>query len=216
MAKKKAAKKDRVLKLKFRDENPLRWPDGSQRTLLGQQEPRNSWKKSIKEYQKMILDRLDILGITEVVFSFNLSPSDRQDPGVAVYFAKARKEDFSWQAALGITVPNPTRKDIEDAFRAKAKIYHDDMPTRDAKLYAQMDEHRRRALLWVNGEYEKEGEYVLSVDRCTETRWNMRAVLELVKAAAVFEEYGNPGTLERTFRGFRTALPAKASSIEEK
>jgi hypothetical protein len=35
-----------------------------------------------------------------------------RDVGVAVYFSRQLKEDFSWQDALGITDPYPTEEQI--------------------------------------------------------------------------------------------------------
>jgi hypothetical protein len=217
--KKKGKKEPKVLSIRATDQNPLRWPDGQERTLIDRQTARNAWKKSFAEYRQKILERLDIFGVSEVLFSYNLAPSDRQDPGVAMYFSKPRKEDYSWQAALGIDKPMPTKEEIEDAFKAKALKHHPDEVGRgsggDIKLWYVLKEHKDRAIAWVTGNYTREGEYAIAVDRCKEPRWNLRAIWEILKAVAVMDEFGNPGTLERTFRGFKTALPAKASTSKE-
>jgi hypothetical protein len=217
--KKKPTKQEKELKIKASVQNPLRWPEGQERTLISQQTSRNAWKKSFAEYRHKILERLEIFGVSEVVFSYNLAPSDRQDPGVAMYFAKPRKEDYTWQAALGIDKPMPTKEEIEIAFKSKALKHHPDEVGRgsggDVKLWYMFKEHKDRAIAWVTGSYVNEGEYAIAVDRCKETQWNLRAIWEILKAVAVMDEFGNPGTLERTFRGFKTALPAKASTAKE-
>jgi hypothetical protein len=44
-----------------------------------------------------------------------------RDVGVAVYFSRKLKEDFSWQDALGITIPAPTEEQVQDAFKRLAR-----------------------------------------------------------------------------------------------
>lgn len=197
----------------IKDETPLRWPYGQERTLIDRRASRNAWKKSFRQYEERLTLQLQKLGIQEALVSYNPSPSDRRDPGVALYFAKPEKEDYSWQAALGIDSPNPTEQEINDAFKLKAKKHHPDMVAGgsggDVKLYQMLDDHKRRALAWVRGTVAHD--FCIAVDRCTEARWNLEAIRRILMATAVMDEYGNPGTLDRTFRGFKVALPAHAS-----
>jgi hypothetical protein len=202
--------------VKLTEEVPLKWPHGQEHTLLDRREYRNAWKKTFLQYRQRLADQLAKLGVEEAMISYNPSPSDRKDPGVALYFAKPEAEDYSWQMALGIDKSDPTEKEINDAFKAKSKMHHPDMVAAgsggDVKLYQILDDHKRRALAWVRGTVAHD--FCIAVDRCVEPRWNLEAIRRILIAVSTMEEYGNPGTLDRTFRGFKTALPAHAS--EEK
>jgi hypothetical protein len=201
------------LKLEIKDETPLKWPYGQERTLIDQRKSRNQWRKTFLQYRERLEKQLAKLGIEEAMLSYNRSPSDRKDPGVALYLALPEKEDYSWQAALGINNPTPTAAEINDAFKSLAKKHHPDAVASgsggDVKLWPILEAHKRRALAWIEGKTSHD--FCIAVDRCTEVRWNVEAVRRLLMAVSVMDEYGNPGTLERTFRGFKTALPAQAS-----
>ncbi len=202
-------------KISLKEVTPLKWPDGQERTLLDRRMTRNGWKKTLRQYTDRLALQLDKLGIQSAEIAYNLAPSDRADPGVALYFAQPKTEDHSWQVGLGIDKPMPTEEEINAAFRAKAMIHHPDRLKQtggDLQLYYRYDEYRKKALAWVNNVVERE--YVIAVDRCTETRWNVEAIRRIIIAAATMDEYGNPGTLERTFRGFKVALPAGPNSEE--
>jgi hypothetical protein len=211
------AKKEQV-KIRMSEQSPLRWADGQERTLIDRRVAKNGWKKTFRQYLDRLAQQLEKLKIEEATVSFNAAPMDRQDPGVALYFSKPRKDDYSWQVALGIDSPMPTLDQINSAFKQKAMIHHPDRVAAgsggDPKLYSQFDEHRKKAVAWVKGT-QGEREYVIAVDRCTEPRWNLEAIRRILMAVAVMDEYGNPGTLERTFKGFRVALPAHASTEEK-
>lgn len=201
------------LKIQMKESTPLRWPIGQERTLLDRRMMKNGWKQSLRQYADRLAAQLDKLGIESAELTFNPAPSDRTDPGVSLYFAQPQSADYSWQVGLGIDKPMPTQKDIDDAFKAKAMIHHPDRVKEtggDIKLYYRYDEYRKKAIAWINGVVERE--YVIAVDRCAETRWNVEAIRRIVIAAGTMDEYGNPGTLERTFKGFKVALPAAASS----
>ena len=76
-------------------------------------------------------------------------------------------------------------------------------------MWIVYSDHKRRALASIKGEVSHD--FCIGVDRCKEPRWNLEALRRILMATAVMDEYGNPGTLERTFRGFRVALPQYAS-----
>jgi hypothetical protein len=212
-----ATKKQEETKVRMNEQSPLRWPDGQERTLIDRRRSKNGWKKTFRQYTERLTQQLQKLGMAEATISFNQSPMDRQDPGVALYFSAPQREDYSWQAALGIDSPMPTEEQIEKAFKAKAMKHHPDMVKQsggDVKLWYLYDEHKKKALAWVKGTYKADREYVIACDRCTEPRWNLEAIRKILIAAATMDEYGNPGTLERTFKGFRVALPAHASTEE--
>lgn len=203
------------LKIHVSEQSPLKWPDGQERTLIDRRQPRNAWKKTFRQYAERLGLQLQKLGVVEATISFNGAPNDRIDPGVALYFAKPKKQDSSWQVALGIDNPMPTIEQINDAFKAKALKHHPDSDSvrrghGDPKLWYQFDQHRRDAIAFVSGKAVTE--YAIAVDRCTEPRWNLEAIRRILIAVSTMDEYGNPGTLERTFRGFKVALPAHASS----
>jgi len=199
--------------VRMREEKPLRWPHGQQRTLIDRREPRNAWKKTFNQYRERLSGQLQKLGVREALLSY--SDSAARDPGVALYFAMPEEQDSSWQVALGIDNPNPTEDEINAAFRLKAKKHHTDEIARgsggDEKLFLALSEHKRRALAYVRGEVEEE--YCIGVDRCTEARWNLEAIRRILIASATMDEYGNPGTLKRTFRGFKVALPAHETEV---
>lgn len=199
------------------EELPLKWPDGQERTLIDRRKPRAPWKKTFRQYAERMAIQLGKLGIEQAVISFNPAPLDRQDPGVTIYFSRPMKEDYSWQVALGLDTPMPTLEQIKNAFNKKARIHHPDSDSvrqgqGDVKLFYQYDEHRKKAIEWVTGKHNLKHEYAIACDRCTEPRWNLEAIRRILMAVTVMDEFGNPGTLERTFRGFKTALPAHASS----
>jgi hypothetical protein len=201
--------------IRVSEQSPLKWPHGQERTLLDRRMAKNGWKKTFRQQVERLTKQLEKLGIVEAELTFNPAPADRTDPGVALAFAQPKKQDYSWQVGLGIDNPMPTERQINDAFRAKAMIHHPDKVKEaggDVKLYYRYDEYRKQALAWISGKVERE--YAIAVDRCTEPRWNVEAIRRILIAAATMDEYGNPGTLERTFRGFKVALPAHASSEE--
>lgn len=191
-------------------QNPLRWPDGWPRTRIQDRKSSGGWKKSFSFYQDAIVKELGRMGAADVLISFNLSPSDRQDCGVAVYFSKTMTEDYTWQEALGLNSPAPTVDEINSAYRNLAKRVHPDGPTPDIVAFQTLSKHRDNAINWVRGTDRHEHEYVIPCDRFNEVRLNLAALVGVVKAFRVLDKAGVPGILERTFKGLKTALPAYA------
>jgi hypothetical protein len=68
----------------------------------------------------------------------------------------------------------------------------------------------------VLNEHRKDHEYALPCDRFTEPRWNLNALRLGLAALRKLEEFGLPGMLERTFRGFRVQIAEHASSEESR
>lgn len=112
-------------------ESPLRWPEGWTRTNIRDRKRNAAWKKTLTEATDSFLIELGRMaigdiGIGEVVISYNSEPNEsRRDPGVAVYFSKFRKPDYSWMDSLGLDGV-PTIEQIETEFKRKAMTCHPD------------------------------------------------------------------------------------------
>ncbi len=193
--------------------SPLKWAEGWNRTLIGDRKPKAVWKKQFAYYREALVAELAKLGVSEVMISFNDGDDARRDPGVTVYFSKPMVEDFGWQVALGIDSPAPTLAEIDDAYRKKAMQHHPDRGG-DMEIFKNLGRHRDRAKAWVLDTHRKEHEFALPCDRFTEPRWNLNALRLGLAALRKLEEFGLPGMLERTFRGFRVALAEHSTTSE--
>lgn len=204
-------------KLRVTDQSPLKWAEGWSRLLIGDRKEMKAWKKPFAYYKEALIQQMTRLGAEEVVISFNTGDDARRDPGVTVYFSKPLKEDFAWQMGLGIDNPAPTLAEIDNAYRKKAGDYHPDRHPDDPtklEIFKKLGQYRQQARAWVTNRQRTDHEYALPCDRFTEPRWNLNALRLGIAALRRLEEYGLPGMLERTFRGFRVALTAHVS--EEK
>jgi hypothetical protein len=188
----------------------LKWPEGWERTRIESRKPQAAWKKSTKGYIDALIKELGRMGVTECMISFNRDDKARLDPGVAVYFSKNSKADFSWQAALGLDTPAPTLDEIDAAYKRKAMEHHPDRGG-DVEVFRQLTKHRDRARAWILGTHESEHEFVIPCDRFNDVRLNIAAIRLAITAFRQLDRVGVPSILERTFRGFRTALPQNAS-----
>jgi hypothetical protein len=195
------------------DKSPLKWAEGWDRVPIGDRRDMKAWKKPFAYYRQALVDQLGRLGANEVVVSFNTGDDARRDPGVTVYFSKPLKADYSWQMGLGIDNPAPTLNEIDDAYRKKAMLNHPDRGG-DVEIFKKLGKYREAARAWVSGKQGSDFEYALPCDRFSEPRWNLNALRLGIAALRRLEEYGLPGMLDRTFRGFRVALPQNASSTE--
>jgi len=201
-------------KLRVSEQSPVKWAEGWDRTPIGERREMKAWKKPFIYYRDALLQQLERLGASEVVISYNQADEARRDPGVTVYFSRPLKEDYSWQMGLGIDNPAPTLQEIDDAYRRKAAVNHPDRGG-DVEIFKKLGQYRIQARAWVMNKTRTDHEYALPCDRFKEPRWNLNALRLGIAALRRLEEYGLPGMLERTFRGFRVALPAQASSQEE-
>lgn len=208
------ADKKKESKIRISEQSPLKWADGWDRVPIGDRKEMKAWKKPFTYYRDALVQQIERLGASEVVISFNQGDDARRDPGVTVYFSKPLKEDYSWQMGLGIDSPAPTIAEIDDAYRKKAMAHHPDRGG-DVEIFKKLGQYRVQARAWVMNKHRSDHEYALPCDRFSEPRWNINALRLGVAALRRLEEYGLPGMLERTFRGFRVALPAQASSKEE-
>jgi len=185
----------------------LKWPDGWDRTRIQDRKSQAGWKKTLREYTGALEKELERLKVADHVITHNPAPSDRMDPGVAVHFSLKRKEDYSWQAGLGLDTPCPTIEQIDAAFRQRAMQHHPDRGG-DVEMFRRLTKYRDDAKAWVMGTQHVEHEYVIACDRFNEVRLNVAAVRMAIAAMRQLDRVGVPGMLERSFRGMRTALPA--------
>lgn len=207
--------KQEKAQVRVNEQSPLKWAEGWDRVPIGDRRQMKAWKKPFAYYRDALVQQLSRLGAGEVVISFNTGDDARRDPGVTVYFSKPLKADYSWQMGLGIDNPVPTLQQIDDAYREKAMLYHPDRGG-DVEIFKRLGKHREQAKAWVLGKQGSDYEYALPCDRFSEPRWNLNALRLGVAALRRLEEYGLPGMLERTFRGFRVQIAEHASSTEAK
>lgn len=193
---------------------PLSWPEDWQRTRPQDRRPMGSWKRTANQYREALATELTRMESPLAVISSNVPLNVRGtmtpgieplDVGVAVYFSRKMKEDFSWQDALGIHDPAPTEQQIQDAFRRLAQLYHPDRGG-DVAMFQAVTKHRDNALRWVNRQTHQAFDYVIACDQFKEVRLNMAAIVQTIKAIRQIERCGTSSLLERAFRGF-SALP---------
>jgi len=197
--------------IRINEQSLLKWADGWDRVPIGDRKEMKAWKKPFAYYRDALVQQLERIGAKEVLISFNTGDDARRDPGVCVYFSKPVKADYSWQMGLGIDNPAPTLNEIDEAYRKKALLNHPDRGG-DVEIFKKLGKYREAAKAWVLGKEGSDFEYALPCDRFKEPRWNLNALRLGIAALRRLEEYGLPGMLDRTFRGFRVALPAHASS----
>lgn len=200
-------------KLNADELHPLKWPEGWDRTRINDRKRQGGWKRTTNQYTIALCQELSRMGVTEAMLSYNIDAQlVRQDCGVAIYFSRSINDQFSWQEALGIDSPAPTLAEIDDAYRKLAMPHHPDRIAQTGKgdpaVFAALTAHRDKAKAWVRGEHTKEHEYVIACDMFEEVRWNICALKQIIHALRQLERFGSPAVLERTFRGFKAALPA--------
>ena len=94
---------------------PLTWPKDWPRTQPRDQRVMASWKKTANQYREALDKELTRMGAQSFVISSNVPLNLRgamtpltvepRDVGVAVYFSRKGKEDFTWQDVLEIRDP---------------------------------------------------------------------------------------------------------------
>ena len=211
---------------------PLDWPDGWVRTRPEHRRGNNNWKKTFGVYRDSLIDEIERLKATSLVISTNtpltLKGLPREgfnpiDPGVAVYFGRKQREDRTWYDVLGIVnvpaVPpiDPSVRDrvlklIDSQFHNLAKKYHPDKGGDHIVLFQQAVKARDAGKDFYNGVKRVDHDYVLACDLFTEVRLNMHAIGLTVEAMRQIERCGASSMLERAFRGFMAALPARGET----
>lgn len=196
---------------------PLTWPSGWQRTRPQDRKPMSSWKGTAVKYRDALAVELDRMKSPFSVISSNVPVNARGglergieplDVGVAVYFSRQMKEDFSWQDALNIHDPAPTTEQINEAYRKLAALHHPDKGG-DLEMFRAVTRHRDNAMRWVTRKTDARFDYVIACDLFKEVRLNMAAIVMSIKAIRQLERCGTSSMLERAFKGFE-ALPEQA------
>lgn len=200
---------------------PLSWPSGLPRTRIQDRKPQKQWKKPLNYYREALITELERFGVQDnIVISTNiqlnvrgmLSGVEPRDPGVAVYFSRIKKPDFSWQDILGVTNPDPKIEEITRAYRELASKYHSDHGG-DAELFLQATKARDSAIAWINRKENAAHDHVIPCDQFNEVRLNLAAIKFTVDAFRQLERCGATMLLDRVFSGF-AVLPQTAASSE--
>lgn len=202
--------------LKAEIQNPLKWPDNFGRTLIDDRINQKAWKKQMSIYIKAVAHELELLGAKVVLITYNEREADAaKDPGVAIWYSRQRSKDTSWQRVLRLDNPNPTRDDIDKAFRARVmqEKCHPDQITGgsggDPKMYVQLDEARRNAKAYVEGDNPYDLKNCLPMDRYVEVRQNMAGAKLYLEHLRAMYRLGNPFVVESMMeRGLHAALTA--------
>jgi hypothetical protein len=194
---------------------PLSWPEDWPRTRPQDRRPMASWKRTANQYREALATELARMQSPSAVISTNVPLNLRGamtpgveplDVGVAVYFARKLKEDFSWQDALELHDPAPTEQQVTEAYRRLAQQYHPDKGG-DIAMFQSITKHRDNALRWINRRTNQQFDYVIAADQFLEVRLNLAAIVNTLKAIRQIERCGTSSLLERAFKGF-AALPA--------
>lgn len=199
---------------------PLSWPSDWPRTRPQDQRPLGSWKRTANQYRDALATELTRMESPSAIISSNVPLNLRgamtagvepRDVGVAVYFSRKIKEEFSWQDTLSIRDPiAATEADVQESFRRLAQVYHPDRGG-DLAMFQKVTVARDNALRWIRRATDQSFPYVIACDQFKEVRLNMAAIVMTIKAIRQIERCGTSSLLERAFRGF-SALPAAAGA----
>ena len=190
---------------------PLTWPEGWIRTRIQDRKAQPAWMKSARDCRELLIRELERMGVETVVLSTNVPLNMRGDltagiepldPGVAVYFSRKMKEDYTWQDILGIHDPAPSIEQIEVSYRELAKKYHPDSGG-DPEMFQTLVKARDHAKAWVNRKTSTAYDYVIACDLFKEVRLNINAIRLTIAAIRQIERCGASSLLERAFKGFK-------------
>ena len=202
-----------------REAFPLAWPEDWKRTRPQDQRPMASWRRTANQYRDALATEIERMGSPSAVISSNVPLNLRgamtpgiepRDIGVAVYFSRTIKEDFSWQDVLGLHQPAPTEQQVQEAFRRLAQQYHPDRGG-DIAMFQAATKARDNAIRWITRKENQQFDQVIACDQFKEVRLNMAAIVMTLKAIRQIERCGASSLLDRVFRGF-SALPAAAGA----
>ena len=205
----------------MKESYPLAWPDGWPRTRPQDRKPKGGWKLTANQYRKALEKQLKLMGVEEFsyVISSNVPLTDREqmtrgiepmDVGVAVYFSRKVKRDFTWQDALDIHDPAPTMEQVDRAFKRLSLQYHPDRATGNVEMFHAVCRHVEHAKNWINRKTEQNFNQVIPCDNFEEVRLNMAAIVMALKAFQKLENCGISQLLEQTFKGLAMLGEGKA------
>lgn len=201
------------MKLEYKESTPLKWPDGWMRVRIQDRKSMSAWKRPIQFYRDGILRELTRLGSTRLLVTHN--GLNGLDPGIAVHFSR-KKQDWSWQDALGLQGVVPTIAQIDEAYRSRAMKFHPDRPGGDAKMFAALSEHRDRAKDYILGKDRMDYGHVIACDTFNEVRLNLAAIKMVITALRTFERCGASPILDRVMDiSFAKALIPGVSDVEQ-
>jgi hypothetical protein len=200
---------------------PLTWPKDWPRTQPRDQRVMASWKKTANQYREALDKELTRMGAQSFVISSNVPLNLRgamtpltvepRDVGVAVYFSRKGKEDFTWQDVLEIRDPvAATEAQVQDAFKRLAQLYHPDKGG-DLAMFQKVTTARDNAIRWITRKTNQQFDHVIANDQFVAVRLNMAAIVMSLKALRQLDRCGSTGLLDRAFRGF-SALPEHVES----
>jgi len=215
---KKGEKKTRTVEVA--DTTPLKWPEGYGRTLIDDRQDRAAWKKQYSIYRDAVVSELELLGASAITITRNPPTEERVDPGVAVWFSRRRTQDTSWQLQLQIDKPNPTRQEIDSAFKRLAAKHHPDSvgggSGGDVRIYMKLEAAKRQAHAWIRGEGALDLDSCIPCDDYVEARQNLAAIKLILSHIRALERLGSPFIMERVMeRSFRASLPAPTTLKED-
>jgi hypothetical protein len=196
---------------------PLAWPEGWPRTRIQDRRTMSSWKRNANQYRDSLATEMERMKAPSFVISSNVPITGRgqmqsgiepPDVGVAIWFSRPIKEDFSWQDALEIHHPGPTEDMVNAAFRRLSAQYHPDRGG-DINMFHALTRHRDNALAWIQRKSGQKLDYVIACDLFKEVRLNIQAIALTLKSIRQIERCGTSSLLERAFKGFQ-ALPEHA------
>jgi hypothetical protein len=193
---------------------PLAWPQGQPRTPIKDRQERRAWKKTERQSMETLDKELKKFGVLmpSVVLT-RKDPNDVRsapDPSVTVQFSRSKEDDFSWQAALGISNPAPSTDEIASAFRKLSQNHHPDSIARgsggDLEIFHALSMHRDKAIAFVKRTSGLASEFVISCDKFKEARWNITALANTIRSFRQLERDGTSRILEQAMEGFKPAL----------
>ena len=180
----------------------------------------SSWKRTANQYREALITELERMKSPSSVISSNVPLNLRgamtpgiepRDVGVAVYFTREVKEDYTWADILQIRDPiAATEAQIQESFKRLAQVYHPDRGG-DIAMFQIVTQARDHALRWINRKTNQKFDYVIACDQFREVRLNMAAIVGTIKAIRTIERNGTSSLLERAFKGF-SALPEHAGA----
>jgi hypothetical protein len=200
----------------IKEQHPLKWPQNFGRTLIDERINQKAWKKQLSVYVKAVAHEAELLGAKIVLITYNDRAEDSQkDPGVAVWYSRQRSKDTSWQRVLRLDNPNPTREQIDKAFKSRVmeeKCHPDQVAGGsggDAKMYIKLDEAWRNAKAYLEGDNPYDLKNCLPMDRYVDVRQNMAGCKLYLEHLRAMYRLGNPFVVESMMeQGLRAALTA--------